>query len=54
MHSFQPRNRSPETCMKHCVNVATANPEASDVARSTDETLAPTPAPAAAPHTINT
>lgn len=31
-----------------------ANPDASADANRTDETLAPTPAPAAAPHTINT
>lgn len=41
-------------CEKHCVNVATAKPEAKAVASKTDETLAPTPAPAAAPHTMNT
>lgn len=41
-------------CEKHCVSVATVNPLASAVARSTEETLAPTPEPAAAPHTMNT
>lgn len=41
-------------CEKHCVSVATVNPEAKAVARSTEETLAPTPDPAAAPHTMNT
>lgn len=44
----------PEMCEKHCVKVATANPDANAVAKSTDDTLAPTPAPAAAPHTMNT
>jgi len=44
----------PDICRKHCVNVAIASPEARAVARSTDETLAPTPAPAAAPQTMNT
>lgn len=39
---------------KHCVNDVIANPDAKAVASSTDETLAPTPAPAAAPQTINT
>ena len=40
--------------MKHWVNVATAKPEAKAVANSTDDTLAPTPAPAAAPQTMKT
>lgn len=44
----------PDICRKHCVNVAIASPEARAVARSTEETLAPTPAPAAAPQTMNT
>lgn len=44
----------PDIWEKHCVNVVMANPDASADANSTDETLAPTPAPAAAPHTINT
>lgn len=44
----------PEMWEKHCVRVVIANPDANAVANSTDETLAPTPAPAAAPHTINT
>lgn len=39
---------------KHCVRVVIANPDANAVANNTDDTLAPTPAPAAAPHTINT
>lgn len=39
---------------KHCVRVVTTNPDDSAVASKTDETEAPTPAPAAAPHTINT
>lgn len=30
------------------------NPAANAVANKTDDTLAPTPAPAAAPHTMNT
>lgn len=45
---------SPEIWAKHCVSVATVNPLAKAVAKSTDETLAPTPDPAAAPHTMNT
>lgn len=44
----------PETCEKHCVRVVMAKPDASAEASSTEETLAPTPAPAAAPHTMNT
>lgn len=52
--SSTPTHHSPEMCEKHCVNVATVNPLAKAVARSTEETLAPTPEPAAAPHTMNT
>lgn len=44
----------PDTCEKHCVSVVTTNPDANAVANRTDETVAPTPAPAAAPHTMNT
>lgn len=44
----------PESCAKTCVNAAMVRPDARAVASSTDETLAPTPAPAAAPHTRNT
>lgn len=44
----------PDMCRKHWVRVPMAKPEAKAVANNTDETLAPTPAPAAAPHTINT
>lgn len=44
----------PETCRKHWVSAVTANPDERAVASSTDDTLAPTPAPAAAPHTMNT
>lgn len=47
-------NNLPETCRKHCVSAETVKPDASAVANNTDETLAPTPAPAAAPQTINT
>lgn len=39
---------------KHCVRVVTTNPDDSAVANKTDDTDAPTPAPAAAPHTMNT
>lgn len=39
---------------KHCVKVVTTNPDDSAVANKTDDTDAPTPAPAAAPHTMNT
>ena len=41
-------------CAKHCVNDVIAKPDANAVAKRTDDTLAPTPAPAAAPHTMNT
>lgn len=41
-------------CEKHCVKVVTTNPDAKAVASSTDDMDAPTPAPAAAPHTMNT
>lgn len=44
----------PDICEKHCVNVVTTNPDDSAVANRTLETDAPTPAPAAAPHTMNT
>lgn len=44
----------PDTCEKHCVSVVIAKPDARAEAKRTEETLAPTPAPAAAPHTINT
>lgn len=44
----------PEMWRKHCVSVAIARPEARAVAKSTDDTLAPTPTPAAAPQTMNT
>lgn len=44
----------PEIWEKHCVRVVIANPDANAVANKTDDTLAPTPAPAAAPQTINT
>lgn len=44
----------PDTCEKHWVSVVTTNPDANAVANRTDETVAPTPAPAAAPHTMNT
>lgn len=44
----------PEICEKHCVSVVTTNPDERAVANNTDETDAPTPAPAAAPHTMNT
>lgn len=40
--------------MKQCVRTAIASPEAKEVVRSTDETEAPMPAPAAAPQTMNT
>lgn len=36
------------------MSVVTTNPDANAVANRTDETVAPTPAPAAAPHTMNT
>lgn len=39
---------------KHCVKVVTTNPDDRAVANRTDDTLAPTPAPAAAPQTMNT
>lgn len=41
-------------CEKHCVKVVTENPDDKAVASKTDDTLAPTPAPAAAPQTIKT
>jgi hypothetical protein len=44
----------PEMWRKQCVSTAMARPEASDVERRTEETEAPMPAPAAAPHTMNT
>jgi hypothetical protein len=44
----------PEMWRKQCVRTAMARPDAMDVVRSTDETEAPIPAPAAAPHTMNT
>lgn len=44
----------PEMWMKQCVRTAIESPDASDVVRSTDETEAPMPAPAAAPQTMNT
>lgn len=44
----------PDMCEKHCVNDVIANPDAKAVANNTDDTLAPTPAPAAAPQTMNT
>lgn len=44
----------PDMCKKHCVNAAIAKPDAKAVASKTEETLAPTPAPAADPHTMNT
>lgn len=40
--------------IKHWVKVAIAKPDASAVAKRTDDILAPTPAPAAAPQTMNT
>lgn len=47
-------NFLPDTWRKQCVRTAIARPEARDVVSKTDETEAPIPAPAAAPHTINT
>lgn len=44
----------PDMWEKHCVKVVTTNPDDSAVASNTDETLAPTPAPAAAPQTMKT
>lgn len=44
----------PDIWEKHCVKVVTTNPDDSAVANKTDDTDAPTPAPAAAPHTMNT
>lgn len=44
----------PEICEKHCVSIVTAKPEANAVANRTDETLAPTPTPPAAPQTMKT
>lgn len=44
----------PDIWRKHCVRVPMAKPEAKAVANNTEDTLAPTPAPAAAPHTIKT
>lgn len=48
------KNLLPEICEKHCVNAVTTNPAESAVANNTDATDAPTPAPAAALHTMNT
>lgn len=44
----------PDTCRKQCVRTAIERPEAKDVESRTDETEAPIPAPAAAPHTMKT
>lgn len=44
----------PDIWEKHCVRVVTTKPEDNAVASKTDETDAPTPVPAAAPHTMNT
>lgn len=44
----------PEIFSKHIVRVAMAQPEASAVVSSTADAEAPTPAPLAAPQTINT
>lgn len=41
-------------CRKHCVSAIMEKPDDRAVASRTEDTLAPTPAPAAAPHTINT
>lgn len=44
----------PDIWEKHCVRVVTTKPEDKAVANKTEETDAPTPVAAAAPHTINT
>lgn len=44
----------PEMWMKQCVSTAMVSPEARQVVMRTEETEAPMPAPAAAPHTMNT
>lgn len=44
----------PEMCEKHCVKTAITNPDDKAVASRTDDTDAPTPAPAAEPQTMKT
>lgn len=51
---LHPNAYLPDICAKHWVSVVIANPDANADTNNTDDILAPTPAPAAAPHTMNT